>query len=252
MATQSTRSFDINCERFMHQYYVDFLYKKLQEQGHLKSFFSVDSKDEQIQGVDTRIIGVEGKEYNVDEKTAFTWCNKKLKTFFMELGFINQAGEQQLGWFIDGKLETDTYAFAWLEFSDLNTAEVINNSRRYTIRNSSLMNGDTKLRIVYVENIENAVERELNLTFDDITKVQIVFCNKNELLSYCNDQGLSLDLMKAIGTRTNNDYSDKMKFGNISLRYVDSKKEKPVGLLIPKGELYRIGHQSYTIPLTSN
>lgn len=55
----------------------------------------------------------------MDEKVAATQANKWLKTFALELSFINRRGERMCGWFIDTSKTTEYYLLGWINKADI-------------------------------------------------------------------------------------------------------------------------------------
>ena len=92
----------------MHRYYEKYLYDELGKQNpDLFSYVSTPLWNYQKKGIDVMIARYEGRYIYVDEKTAFTWCNTGLDTFFLELSFINRYNERMKGWLLNDSLLTD-------------------------------------------------------------------------------------------------------------------------------------------------
>lgn len=77
----------------------------------------VSDPDLQIRGIDLQLCYKESPEdlKLVDEKAAIWYMNKDLRSFALELCFVNRGGELHAGWFVDPNKETDHYAFMWLK-----------------------------------------------------------------------------------------------------------------------------------------
>ena len=74
----------------------------LDEHFYLKkctNFQRIEDKNNQIKGIDT-IFELNGNQYICDEKAAIRYVNKPLKTFSMELSFIDRSGCSHDGWLL--------------------------------------------------------------------------------------------------------------------------------------------------------
>lgn len=87
----------------------------------VKSYNRTDTVNEQIKGSDVLLSTTDGRLNNavVDEKVAATQANKWLKTFALELSFINRRGERMCGWFIDTSKTTEYYLLGWINKADI-------------------------------------------------------------------------------------------------------------------------------------
>lgn len=78
----------------------------------MDNFERVNDKKRQLEGLDV-IFSKDGKTYNADEKASVRYRN--LKTYALELSFIDKKNELQDGWFLKKGLKTDTYVFVWID-----------------------------------------------------------------------------------------------------------------------------------------
>ena len=99
---------ELEVEKFLDKYvYLDDIFTKKER---------VDDKDEQIKGTDIILSMPLYKLENitVDEKAAITRWDSELKTFILELSFLNIHGDPMDGWFVDHKKTNTHYGFVWL------------------------------------------------------------------------------------------------------------------------------------------
>ena len=80
-----------------------------------KEFERVNDRERQVKGVDV-IFDIGDKHYVADEKAAVRYRN--LKTFSLELSFVNKRGEVQDGWLISDKMENNSYVLIWVDEQD--------------------------------------------------------------------------------------------------------------------------------------
>ena len=80
--------------------------------NEVTEFERVYDKPRQLKGEDV-IFTIGDKKYIADEKAAVRYRN--LKTYSLELSFINRNNEVQDGWFINDKLENNSYVFVWID-----------------------------------------------------------------------------------------------------------------------------------------
>ncbi len=96
-----------------------FLDKSLYKSNIFSEIERVSDINRQWKGIDI-IISMEGfglNHVNVDEKAQSSkkYIGKPRNTFALELSFINKIGNEQVGWFLDPKKETELYLFVWIE-----------------------------------------------------------------------------------------------------------------------------------------
>ena len=76
------------------------------------NFERVTDAIRQKQGVDV-MFNIGDKHYIADEKAAVHYYN--LKTFILELSFINRAGKLNSGWFLNEQNVNDSYVLTWID-----------------------------------------------------------------------------------------------------------------------------------------
>jgi len=108
---------DIQGESAVH----DFLKKHFYTD--VKNLIEVNEKNTQLKGIDT-IFEYNGFEYKCDEKAALDFTNeqkgRKLNTFCLELSFLSRRDYRMDGWFVNERLENNSYLFVWVDKSDEN------------------------------------------------------------------------------------------------------------------------------------
>ena len=104
----TNREYDEYCEKIVSQFLNEHFYKLLPE---LENFERIKDKQYQVKGVDV-VINYKDRQVYVDEKAAVKYL--KLKTFALELSFLNRFGKLQTGWFLDKKKINDYYLFVWI------------------------------------------------------------------------------------------------------------------------------------------
>lgn len=103
------RKDDEKCANIVAQFLKEQFYDK-----YTTNYRYVNEKDLQVQGIDT-IFTLNDHEYHCDEKAAIRYCNRPLKTFSLELSFINRKGDIQDGWLLEEKKTNDSFLFVWLD-----------------------------------------------------------------------------------------------------------------------------------------
>lgn len=108
MARSDLRNDDERCSDIVSQFLDKHFY------CGCKSFERVYDKSRQVKGSDV-IFTMGSRSYNCDEKAAIRYVNKGLKTFSLELSFINTRGELTQGWLIDPTKVNDSFLFIWID-----------------------------------------------------------------------------------------------------------------------------------------
>lgn len=104
----SVREYDEHCEKAMSCFLDKYFYSELEN----TSFERVDDRERQICGIDI-ILTTNKQTYNIDEKAAIRYTNG-LKTFALELSFLDRGGKLRNGWLIDDRKINDYYVFVWI------------------------------------------------------------------------------------------------------------------------------------------
>ena len=185
------REYDEHCEKIVSQFLDEHFYKLIPE---IENFERITDKQYQVKGVDV-IINYKDRQIYVDEKAAVKYL--KLKTFALELSFLNRFGKLQTGWFLDKKKINDYYLFVWI----------------------NELTGDK------IEDISS------------IKEVDVALVKKEKLYNHLETLGWSVDKLriknKQIREQKNNNMGDIRKYG-CKFSYSEQLKEKPINILLPK------------------
>lgn len=160
--------------------------------------------DLQYKGIDV-LADFKGIEMKIDEKAALRYSRiGELKTFSMELSFLNTSNSVKKGWLVSKEKDTSHYLLCWLE------------------RNPN-------------KNIKD-------LLLEDIYIIEVMLINRIKLLKYIESTYdlTPKDLLdKAEEMRTNNEKLVKLN-GKTRIFMSNHLSEKPVNLLIDRKELRSI------------
>lgn len=111
----TTREYDEHCEKVMGEFLDKYFYNENIE----GTITRVKDRRLQVKGVDVVIDDGDVKFY-IDEKAAIRYVG--LKTFALELSFINRQGDVNTGWLLDNKKINDYFLFVWI--NELNGTEI--------------------------------------------------------------------------------------------------------------------------------
>lgn len=111
----TTREYDEHCEKVMGEFLDKYFYNENIE----GTITRVKDRKLQVKGVDVVIDDGDVKFY-IDEKAAIRYVG--LKTFALELSFINRQGDVNTGWLLDNKKINDYFLFVWI--NELNGTEI--------------------------------------------------------------------------------------------------------------------------------
>ena len=111
----TTREYDEHCEKVMGEFLDKYFYNENIE----GTITRVKDRNLQVKGVDVVIDDGDVKFY-IDEKAAIRYVG--LKTFALELSFINRQGGINTGWLLDNKKINDYFLFVWI--NELNGTEI--------------------------------------------------------------------------------------------------------------------------------
>lgn len=113
MAYNSFRTKDMEAERELAKY----LDKRLYTKDIFTRAERTDNATTQINGSDIILsipsLGI--MDAVVDEKASIYYINKNLRTFVLEVSFLNRGLHYCEGWFIDDNLSTDYYLMQWIK-----------------------------------------------------------------------------------------------------------------------------------------
>jgi hypothetical protein len=182
------------------------------------SFERVEDRARQVQGLDV-IFDMNGEHYECDEKNGGTRINTNLRTFSLELSFINRGGFRNVGWFLNQDLKNDSYMLIWPDKADTDKPQ----------------------------------------TVDEIREVEIALVRKDKLKKYLEEHGITIsklqNITNAIINRTQEaetlrkrdkygnviqSYDGKLKYeiGGLTFCHSTQLVESPVNLILPR-EVYR-------------
>jgi hypothetical protein len=111
----TTREYDEHCEKVMGEFLDKYFYNENIE----GTITRVKDRKLQVKGVDVVIDDGDIKFY-IDEKAAIRYVG--LKTFALELSFINRQGDVNTGWLLDNTKINDYFLFVWI--NELNGTEI--------------------------------------------------------------------------------------------------------------------------------
>lgn len=162
----------------------------------------VDEKKYQVQGVDIK-FDLSGTTYICDEKAAVKWMNKNLKTYAMELEFINRGGYLNDGWFVNDSQINNSYC------------------------------------LIYTDKIEAPYN---SFTTEDIKEVTVIIVTKDSIKDYLADKGWTAKNLKNKCKEIRSKGGYGVNMGNIQehglkFSYSQQLPEKPINVLIPRDEL---------------
>lgn len=102
------RKEDEKCSDIVSEFLNECFYNKCE------SFERVNDVGRQIKGIDV-IFTLNGEEFICDEKAAIRYVNKNLKTFSMELSFLDRGGNIHDGWLLDEEKINNSFLFIWID-----------------------------------------------------------------------------------------------------------------------------------------
>jgi hypothetical protein len=84
---------------------------------YVTNFERVTDKKRQCEGIDV-IFDINGSHYLCDEKNGGSRINTNLRTFSLELSFIDRSGIRRTGWLMNEHNINDSYLFIWTDKAD--------------------------------------------------------------------------------------------------------------------------------------
>lgn len=186
----SVREYDEYCENIMSEFLLKNFYNTLNP----KSIQKINDKNLQIKGVDI-ILNLNDKIYYIDEKAAIRYVN--LKTFALELSFIDKKGNTKIGWLLDKNKINDYFLFVWINE-------------------------------LYDDKIYN---------INSIKNVDVALVNKSKIFSYLNSIGWTVENLYNKNNNIRNKNDNRMgniKKNKCKFSYSINLKEKPINILLPK------------------
>jgi len=182
------------------------------------NFTRIEDRVHQVQGLDV-IFDLNNEHYDCDEKNGGTRINTNLRTFSLELSFINRGGFRNVGWFLNPDLKNNSYMLIWPDKADTDKPQ----------------------------------------TVDEIREVEIALVKKDKLKKYLEEHGITIsklqNITNAIINRTPEaetlrkrdkygniiqSYDGKLKYeiGGLTFCHSTQLVESPVNLILPR-EVYR-------------
>ena len=204
----SVREYDEHCEKVMAQFLDEHFYKKIGYTWRER----VTDRERQVKGLDV-ILKRDGKVYNIDEKAAIRYTNG-LKTFALELSFLNRKGNRVDGWLIDEKKVNDYFVFVWI----------------------------------------NKIEGELIENVDSFKEVEVALVSKEKIMIYLESLGWDVDKLLIKDERIRDGIDDNLgdiRKNGCKFSYSERLFEKPINILLPKQAYIKIADE-HTIIMKSS
>lgn len=204
----SVREYDEHCEKVMAQFLDEHFYKKIGYTWRER----VTDRERQVKGLDV-ILKRDGKVYNIDEKAAIRYTNG-LKTFALELSFLNRKGNRVDGWLIDEKKINDYFVFVWI----------------------------------------NKIEGELIENVDSFKEVEVALVSKEKIMIYLESLGWDVDKLLIKDERIRDGIDDNLgdiKKNGCKFSYSERLFEKPINILLPKQAYIKIADEHSIIMKSS-
>lgn len=204
----SVREYDEHCEKVMAQFLDEHFYKKIGYTWRER----VTDRERQVKGLDV-ILKRDGKVYNIDEKAAIRYTNG-LKTFALELSFLNRKGDRVDGWLIDEKKVNDYFVFVWI----------------------------------------NKIEGELIENVDSFKEVEVALVSKEKIMIYLESLGWDVDKLLIKDERIRDGIDDNLgdiKKNGCKFSYSERLFEKPINILLPKQAYIKIADEHSIIMKSS-
>ena len=208
MAYNTFRTKDMEAEREL----AKFLDKHLYTKDIFTRADRTDNASTQIDGSDIIIsipsLGI--KDAVVDEKASIYYINKDLRTFVLEVSFLNRSLHYSEGWFIDDSLSTEYYLMQWIKANVADPGEVKENN---------------------------------------ITEIECVLVSKAKLKAYFEAEGYTREklLQTAQQMRASNQTMIAPSGKPYRFYFTQKLAEKPVNILLNKEEYIRMGEFHYFV-----
>lgn len=208
MAYNTFRSKDMEAERELAKFLDKHLYTK-------EIFTRSDRTDNaftQIDGSDIIIsipsLGI--KDAIVDEKASIYYINKDLRTFVLEISFLNRGYQIQKGWFVNDQLSTQYYLMQWIKANVADPRQV----------------------------------KEGN-----ITEIECVLVSKKKLKDYFEREGYDKTRLIQLSQQMRASQQKMLAPSGKPYRFFFTQNlaEKPVNILLNKEEYIRLGEFHYFV-----
>lgn len=213
MAYNTFRSKDMEAEREL----AKFLDKHLYTKDIFTHSERTDNALKQINGSDIIItipsLGI--KDAVVDEKASIYYINKNLRTFVLEVSFLNRSLHYNEGWFVDDSLSTEYYLMQWIKANVADPWQVKENN---------------------------------------ITEIECVLVSKAKLKAYFEAEGYNKEKLLQIAKEMRESNQKMIAPEGKPYRFYFTQKlaEKPVNILLNKEEYIRLGEFHYFVKPSDN
>lgn len=207
---ESNRTVDMKCEQALARYMDRCFYEKLCRRSSSASFARKTDAATQLKGIDVELV-IDGTKYLIDEKASIYYSNTMLSTFAFEIDSLQKNHVRPIpGWFVNNELETDYYMLIW-----------------------------PNVKCDQKDGVWQRLELK-ELTDSSFTIVEAMLIKKTKLLSALEDQGLSVDKMRADADELRRSTGGK-KIRHVvqyqwdrpcKLMYSGTIKEQPINLVI--------------------
>lgn len=213
MAYNTFRSKDMEAEREL----AKFLDKHLYTKDIFTHSERTDNALKQINGSDIIItipsLGI--KDAVVDEKASIYYINKNLRTFVLEVSFLNRSLHYNEGWFVDDSLSTEYYLMQWIKANVADPWQVKENN---------------------------------------ITEIECVLVSKAKLKAYFEAEGYNKEKLLQIAKEMRESNQKMIAPEGKPYRFYFTQKlaEKPVNIVLNKEEYIRLGEFHYFVKPSDN
>lgn len=208
MAYNTFRTKDMEAEREL----AKFLDKHLYSKDIFTRAERTDSAYTQIEGSDIilTIPSLNIQDAVVDEKASIYYINKDLKTFVLEISFLNRGYQIQEGWFVNDQLSTQYYLMQWIKANVADPWQV----------------------------------KEGN-----ITEIECVLVSKKKLKDYFEREGYDKTRLIQLSQQMRASQQKMLAPAGKPYRFFFTQNlaEKPVNILLNKEEYIRLGEFHYFV-----
>ena len=208
MAYNTFRSKDMEAEREL----AKFLDKHLYTKDIFTRAERTDNAYTQIEGSDIilTIPSLNIHDAVVDEKASIYYINKDLRTFVLEISFLNRGYQIQEGWFVNDQLSTQYYLMQWIKANVADPWQV----------------------------------KEGN-----ITEIECVLISKKKLKDYFEREGYDKTRLVQLSQQMRASQQKMLAPSGKPYRFFFTQNlaEKPVNILLNKEEYIRLGEFHYFV-----
>ena len=176
-----------------------------------------DNASTQIDGSDIILsipsLGI--RDAVVDEKASIYYINKDLRTFVLEISFLNRGYQYNEGWFVDESLSTEYYLMQWIKANVADPWQVKENN---------------------------------------ITEIECVLISKAKLKEYFDNEGYDKAKLLQTAKKMRAENQTMIAPAGKPYRFYFTQKlaEKPVNILLNKEEYIRLSEFHYFVRPNGN